>query len=47
MNQKISNYMIPWLIKPLVPEVTFHAWVKSVKSVRVSDVSYMNHMGPK
>lgn len=39
--------MIHWLIKPLVPEVTFHAWVKPIKSIKVSDAYCMDHQGPK
>lgn len=39
--------MIHWLIKPLVPEVTFHAWVKPVKSIKVSAASCMDHQGPE
>lgn len=39
--------MIHWLIKPLVPEVTFHAWVKPVKSIKVSVASCMDHQGPE
>lgn len=39
--------MIHWLIKILVPEFTFHAWVKSVKFIKVSGASCMNHQGSK
>jgi len=47
VNQEVYNYVIHWLIKPLVPEVTFCAWVKAVKSTHISDVSCRDHQGPK